>query len=156
MKQLSFLVYLAASISILHAGTPLVDKIGISVVGTARQFAYTNKQAGTYYGEVNAQNSGGWQGWFVNAQKILNDYAVELNGKAIDRTAASTTVLPYQLKRKYPDGTEERFTFLDSVNALLVEFTFPKGKKWNRQWPSKSPRNLSRRKIRSLQSRVGR
>ena len=91
------LVLLAASNGILNAGTPLVDKLGINVVGTARQFAYTNKQAGTYYGEVNAQNSGGWQGWFVNAQKILDDYSFELNGKAIDRTTASTTVFPISL-----------------------------------------------------------
>ena len=156
MKLLSFVALLAASKGILNAGTPLVDELGISVIGTTRQFAYTNKQAGTYYGEVNAQNSGGWQGWFVNAQKILNDYSVESNGKAIDRTTASTTVFPYQLMRKYPNDIEKHFTFLDSVNALLVEFTFRRGKKWNPQWPSKSPRNLSRRKIRSLRSRVGR
>ena len=129
MKLLSFLVLLAASNGILNAGTPLVDQLGISVIGTTRQFAYTNKQAGTYYGEVNAQNSGGWQGWFVNAQKILNDYSLELNGKALDRTTASTTVFPYQLIRKYPNDIEERFTFMDSVNALLVEFTFKGGKK---------------------------
>jgi glycogen debranching enzyme len=129
MKLLSLVVVLAALTGILNAGTPLVDRLGISVIGTTRQFAYTNKQAGTYYGEVNAQNSGGWQGWFINAQKILDDYSFELNGKAIDRTTASTTVFPYQLIRKYPNGIEERFTFLDSVNALLVEFTFKGTKK---------------------------
>ena len=124
MKLLSLLAFLAASSSILQAGSPLVDRIGIGVTTTPRQFAYTNKQAGTYYGEVNDQNSGGWQGWFVNAQKILNDYSFELNGRAVDRTTASTTVLPYQLIRKYPDGAEERFTFLDSVNAIVVEYKF--------------------------------
>ena len=129
MKLLSLVALLAASNGILNAGTPLVDQLGISVIGTTRQFAYTNKQAGTYYGEVNAQNSGGWQGWFVNAQKILDDYSFELNGTTIDRTTASTNVFPYQLIRKYPNGTEERFTFLDSVNALLVEFTFKGTKK---------------------------
>ena len=122
MKLLSLAVLLAAAGGILNAGTPLVDKLGINVVGTTRQFAYTNKQAGTYYGEVNAQNSGGWQGWFVNAQKILDDYSFELDGNTVDRTTASTTVFPHQLVRKYPDGTEEHFTFLDSVNALLIEF----------------------------------
>ena len=109
---------------ILCAATPLIDRLGIRVKGTSRQFAYTNKQAGTYYGEVNAQNSGGWQGWFVNAQKILNDYSLDINGTAMDRTTASTTVFPYQLVRRYPDKTEERFTFLDSLNAIVVEFVF--------------------------------
>ena len=129
MKLLSLLVLFIVSNGMLDAGTPLVDRIGISVTAAPRQFAYTNKQAGTYYGEANAQNSGGWQGWFVNAQKILNDYSFELNGKVADRTTASTTVFPYQLVRKYPDDTEERFTFLDSVNALIVEYKFNGTKK---------------------------
>ncbi len=123
------LVLLLALSCSLYAVTPLVDRIGINVLGTSRQFAYTNKEAGTYYGEVNAQNSGGWQGWFVNTQKIVNDYFLQLNGKTIDRTTASTTVFPYQLVRKYPDSTEESFTFLDSVNAILVEFTYRGTKK---------------------------
>ena len=122
-KPFSFLLFAVLN-NVVAAGTPLVDEIGITVTGPSRQFAYTNKQAGTYYGEVNAQNAGGWQGWFVNQQKILNDYAVELNGTLLDRTAATTTVFPYQLVRKYTDGTEERFTFLDSVNALLVECSY--------------------------------
>src|ERR1700690_164792 len=104
MKLLSLLALLAATNATLHAGTPLVDQLGINVTGTTRQFAYTNKQAGTYYGEANAQNSGGWQGWFVNAQKILDDYSFELNGTTIDRTTASTNIFPYQLIRKYPNG----------------------------------------------------
>ena len=53
MKLLSLLVLFIASNGMLHAGTPLVDRIGISVTAAPRQFAYTNKQAGTYYGEVN-------------------------------------------------------------------------------------------------------
>jgi len=129
MKQLSLLILFFTFYGSINAGTPLVDQLGISVTGTTRQFAYTNKQAGTYYGEVNAQNSGGWQGWFINAQKILDDYALELGDKAVDRTTASTTVFPHQLIRKYPDSSEERFTVLDSVNALIVEFTFKEMKK---------------------------
>ena len=128
MKLFPVLISMAVLTSTLFAGTTLVDKLGINISGTTRQFAYTNKQAGTYYGEVSAQNSGGWQGWFVNAQKILDDYTLELDGTPLDRATASTTVLPYQLVRKYPDGTEERFTFLDSVNAFVVEYTFKKEK----------------------------
>ena len=128
MKCRSVIILFFIFNSVLLAGTPLVDELGINVSGAARQFAYTNKQAGTYYGEVNSQNSGGWQGWFVNAQKILDDYTLELNGMPIDRATAATTVFPYQVVRKYPDGAEERFTFLDSVNAVVVEYTFTKEK----------------------------
>ena len=110
----------------VFAGTPLVDRLGINVVGPTRQFAYTNKQAGTYYGEVNGQNSGGWQGWFINAEKIVDDYSLEADGKLVDRTAAISMVYPFQLIRSYPDSSEEFFTLLDSVNAFVVEFKPPK------------------------------
>ncbi|HTR80331.1 MAG TPA: amylo-alpha-1,6-glucosidase [Bacteroidota bacterium] len=124
MKQLIAVVSFFAFHFSLFADPPLVDQIGIHVVGQSRQFAYTNKQAGTYYGEVNAQNSGGWQGWYVNAEKIVNDYLLTVDHKTLDRSAATTIVLPYQLVRKYPDGGDERFTFLDSVNAFIVELNF--------------------------------
>ncbi len=122
MRSFSFVFLLLAAGSPLFGGTPLIDKLGITISGQSRQFAYTNEEAGTSCGEVNAQNSGGWQGWFVNAVKILDDYSLELEGAAIDRTAATTTVFPYQLVRKYADGAEERLTFLDSLNALVVEY----------------------------------
>ena len=121
MKSLWLCLLSFAALASLLAGTPLVDQLGITVVGPSRQFAYTNKQAGTYYGEVNARNSGGWQGWYINAEKILDDYSLTIGGKAIDRALAKTTVFPYQLSRVYPDGLEERFTLLDSINAFVVE-----------------------------------
>lgn len=128
MKSLSVYLFFFVSLASLHAETPLIDQLGITVVGSSRQFAYTNKQAGTYYGEVNARNSGGWQGWYINAEKILDDYALTIGGRAIDRAFAKTTVFPYQLSRVYTDGLEERFTFLDSVNAFVVELRQPGAK----------------------------
>ncbi len=124
MKRL-VLVALAVFNTPLFAGTPLVDQLGIKVVGPTRQFAYTNKQAGTYYGEVNGQNSGGWQGWYVNAEKIVDDYSLEADGRTLDRNSASSVVFPYQLIRSYPDSTDEYFTLLDSVNAFVVQVRRP-------------------------------
>ena len=128
MKLLLFAPLLLASQCVFapnatHAETPLVDQLCITVKGTTRQFAYTNKEAGTYYGEVNNQNSGGWQGWYINAQKILNDYTLGRKGEVIDRSVATTLVFPYQIVRTYPDGDEERLTVLDSVNAIVVEYS---------------------------------
>src|SRR5450759_4678288 len=128
MKRLTFIIVLLTSYFVFvpdqsQAEVPLIDQLGITVKGTARQFAYTNKEAATYYGEVNGQNSGGWQGWYINAQKILSDYSLESKGKIIDRTAATTLVFPYQIVRTYPDGDEERLTLLDSVNAIAIEYS---------------------------------
>ncbi|HTX17565.1 MAG TPA: amylo-alpha-1,6-glucosidase [Bacteroidota bacterium] len=124
MRQ--FFLLLLASSSLL-AGTPLVDEIGIRVDGAGRQFCYTNKEAGTYYGEVNGRNTGGWQGWFVNAEKIVDDYSLELHGTSLDRSVATSTVFPYALVRRYPDGTVETFSLIDSLNAVAVEVSRPEG-----------------------------
>jgi glycogen debranching enzyme len=90
--------------------------LGITIENPGRQFCFTNKEAGTYYGEATARNGGGWRGWFVNTQKILHDCGV-----AIDRSRAVATVYPHQLVRQYPDGTIETFTLLDSLDAILLE-----------------------------------
>lgn len=96
-----------------------VDDIGITVTGKGRQFVYTNKEAGTYYGEVNGLNSDGWYGWFVNAQKIMIDYSIS----SLNRAAATTTVYPHQLVRNYPDGSKETLTLLDKINAIVIQIT---------------------------------
>lgn len=100
-----------------------IDRLAITVCGQGRQYVFTNKEAGTYYGEVNNTNAGGWQGWYINAEKILHDYSVSVNGNPLDRTQARSVVLPYQLIRTYAGGVTETVTFLDSVNVLMVEIT---------------------------------
>ncbi|MCX6137971.1 MAG: hypothetical protein NTV54_10800 [Ignavibacteriales bacterium] len=96
----------------------ILESLGITVSDSTRQFCFTNKQAGTYYGEVNARITGGWHGWFVNAQKILHDYDAGWN-----RRHATTTVYPHQIVRQYYDGDLETFTMLDSLDALVVDLT---------------------------------
>jgi glycogen debranching enzyme len=102
-----------------------IDDIGITVTTTDRQYVFTNKEAGTYHGEINAKNSGGWQGWYINAEKIFHDYTLLINGNTLDRTAARSKVFPHHLIRMYPDGTKETVTLLDSIDVLLVEVNNP-------------------------------
>ncbi|MHB1051313.1 MAG: amylo-alpha-1,6-glucosidase [Bacteroidota bacterium] len=102
-----------------------IDDLAITVRGSGRQYVFTNKEAGTYYGEVNAPNAGGWQGWFVNAEKILHDYSVTIKGKLLDRTTATTRVLPHTIQRLYPNGLLETVTLTDSLNVLLVQISDP-------------------------------
>lgn len=108
---------------LLHAQS--IKELGIKVTTQDRQYVFTNKEAGTYYGEVNAQNSGGWQGWFINAEKILHDYRILINNKTVDRTTATSVVYPHQLIRTYSDGTKETVTLLDSIDVLLIEVNNP-------------------------------
>jgi glycogen debranching enzyme len=102
-----------------------IDDLGIKVSGKGRQFVFTNKEAGTFHGEVNDKNSGGWQGWFINAEKILHDFSISIKGKQLDRTRASTTVFPHQIIRTYPNHIKETVTLLDSIDVILIEINNP-------------------------------
>ncbi|MCK9408405.1 MAG: amylo-alpha-1,6-glucosidase [Bacteriovoracaceae bacterium] len=98
-----------------------IDDLGIHVSTTDRQFVFTNKEAGTYHGEVNASNAGGWQGWFINAEKIVHDYSIIVNDTMLDRNNARSVVFPHQVQRYYPNGIREVMTLLDSNDILLIE-----------------------------------
>ena len=113
--------FLFFSFSLLSAQSSAFDALGITVFGGGRQYVFTNKEAGTYHGEVNGLNTGGWQGWFINAEKIFHDYSLSVKTTLLDRTTARSIVFPHQLIRTYQNGTKETFTMLDSVDILLIE-----------------------------------
>jgi glycogen debranching enzyme len=102
-----------------------IDDLGITVTTTDRQFVFTNKEAGTYHGEVNGTNRGGWQGWFINAEKILHEYSITVNDTTLDRTSARSIVHPHRLVRIYSNGIRETVTLLDSIDVLLIEISAP-------------------------------
>lgn len=119
---LSVLFYqLAISQPSIDISKPIVQQIGIHVDGKSRQYSFTNKEAGTYYGEVGNRNSNVWMGWFVNSRKIFHDYLISSNGRTLDRSRASTIVYPHFLERKYGNNLIERFTFYDTLNIIGIE-----------------------------------
>jgi len=111
-----FVVLIGSSVS-----AQSLDDLGISVYGEERQYVFTNKEAGTYHGEVNGLNAGGWQGWFINAEKIFHDYSLRVNNVPLNRSTTHSIVFPHQLIRTYADGTKETVTLLDSIDILLIE-----------------------------------
>ncbi|MDA0987379.1 MAG: hypothetical protein O3A55_07265 [Bacteroidetes bacterium] len=102
---------------------PIIDQIGIKVENKERQFSFTNKEAGTYYGDVISENKNSWMGWYVNTQKILQDYTLSTNGRTLDRQRSTAIVYPHFFERKYGNILTERFTFYDSLNIIRIEFT---------------------------------
>jgi glycogen debranching enzyme len=123
-RYFSLLLFVLSTAS-AFASAPGVtlDQLGITVKKTPRQFVFTNKEAGTYYSEALSQNSGGWFGWFVNAEKILHDYELIIGGARADRSASTVTVYPDHTIRTYKNGTLESMTMTDSLNALVIEVT---------------------------------
>ncbi len=98
-----------------------LDRLGIIVKKTPRQFVFTNKEAGTYYSEALTRNVGGWFGWYVNAEKVFHEYDVLVGGVRLNRASSVATVYPHQTVRRFKNGAVETFTMVDGLNALVVE-----------------------------------
>lgn len=87
----------------------------------SREIAYTNKKSGVFYTETNSIHRSGWQGWRIMSTEIMEDYKIMVDGRWLRKEDASAAVYPHQLIREYAGGIQETFTFLDSINALVVE-----------------------------------
>lgn len=99
-----------------------IDDLAIEVVGASRTVAYTNKNAGVFSTETNAEQSSAWQGWRIMSHQVLDDYRIVLDGEPLLKAhAGAADVLMYQLHRKYPTGVIETVTLLDSIDAILVK-----------------------------------
>ena len=109
----------------LQAGTHVspLDSLAIIVRSPSREFAYTNKESAFLYGETNGDNTTSWQGFNVFGSEVLDDYRITIDGHALDRAAAITTVFPDYLRRTYPDGIIEEVRPADSLALFFVTVT---------------------------------
>ncbi len=106
-----------------------VDELRIDVSSGSREIGYTNKEAGFYYTQSNAEQTSGWHGWHVFSRKILDDYLIQIDGTDLKRSEVILTeVYPHQFRRIYASGLRETVTFLDSVNALIIELDHMRGR----------------------------
>jgi hypothetical protein len=106
-----------------------VDSLGIEVKGTSREIAYTNKQAGVFYTETNANHRNAWQGWRIMSHEVMEDYVIEIDGVELRRSdVVRAVVYPHHLVREYANGLKETITLLDSANILTVELENVTGK----------------------------
>ncbi len=109
----------------LFASPPL-DRIGIPAGPTSREFSFTNKETAFYYGLTGAPQRTSWMGFHVAGRKLFDDYAINLDGRPLDRSTAATTVYPDRLVRKYPGGISEEFSLADSLPLCWVTVRTPR------------------------------
>ncbi|MFI5253706.1 MAG: amylo-alpha-1,6-glucosidase [Bacteroidota bacterium] len=99
-----------------------MDEMMIQCYGNSREIAYTNKQAGYFYTETNAEHRNTSEGWHIMSANLMCDYLITINGRPIRKSDAQLArVYPHQLMRAYPAGVQECVTLLDSIDALVVE-----------------------------------
>ncbi len=109
------------------ASTPVspLDSLGIRSRGSSRHFCYTNKAGAFYYGQSNSANTPGWEGFTVEGHNYLEDYALEIDGTALDRGKSVATIFPDFLRREYPGGIVEELRPADSIAAIVITIDSP-------------------------------
>lgn len=109
----------------LSAAASLLDSLGIRLRGSSRPFCYTNKAGAFYYGQSNSANTPGWEGFAVEGHNYLEDYALEIDGTALDRRKSVATIFPDFLRREYPGGIVEELRPADSIAAIVITIDSP-------------------------------
>lgn len=97
-----------------------IEEIMIEVKNETREFSYTNKRFGQYYGLTNSYFNDGWMGWTYKEKRIFNDYEIYIDGSLLDRKSAVSEVYPHQLIRKLKK-INEIFFLADSLDLIVVK-----------------------------------
>ena len=110
----------AALISSCATDIYKTDTIGIDVSAEEnREYSYTDKKAGYWYGRTHQDTPEWWSGWNMAKKRILSDYAIGIDDAVLDRSNAECTVYPDRLVRKWNEATET-FYLVDDMPVLVI------------------------------------
>ena len=106
---------------------PELEHLAINVApGHSRPFVFTNKASAFFYGETGNIRQEGHQGYYVMAQRVLDDYLLAVDGRFLERKDADTIrVYPDHLTRIYRGEIREDIYLLDNLNCLVIELSAP-------------------------------
>lgn len=105
-----------------------LDELGISIPsGHSREYSYTDKNGGFYYGTTSTDDWADWYaGWNINAKRIFADYRLYVDGQRLLRQDARTVVYPDRLVRSYGRAVET-FRLTDEPKLLYISLDSVKG-----------------------------
>ena len=96
------------------------EEIGIVVTAEEnREYSYTDKQAGFWYGRTHQDSPEWWSGWNIAKKRILADYTLGVDGEILSRADAQVTVYPERLEREW-ENTKETFCLLDLKPIIYI------------------------------------
>ena len=123
MKALhSVIMTVAAALAYSCAGEVgyKTDEIGINITPEEnREYSYTDKKAGYWYGTTHQEDLQWYSGWNMAKKRILADYTIRLEGKDLDRKEAECIVYPDRLVRKW-DNAVETFRMIDNLPIIHI------------------------------------
>lgn len=97
------------------------DSLGIEVTSQEnREYSYTDKKSGYWYGRTHQDKPQDWYaGWNLAKKRVLADYSLDVDGKALERADASCSVYPDRLERQWTDATET-FHMVDDLPVIYI------------------------------------
>ena len=111
---------LASSCSKPQTDYMTTEDLGVSVTAEEnREYSYTDKKAGYWYGTTHQESPEWWSGWNMAKKRILADYSLSVDGTALNRKEAEVTVYPERLERKW-DGVKETFGLVDNLPIIYI------------------------------------
>ena len=100
--------------------TSRIDSLGVPVTKEEnREYSYTDKKAGYWYGTTHQETPEFWSGWNMAKKRILADYTLSVNGEALNRKDAEVTVYPDRLERRW-DNLKETFCLVDEKPVIFI------------------------------------
>ena len=84
-----------------------------------REYSYTDKKAGYWYGTTHQEDLQWYSGWNMAKKRVLADYSLYVNGTALDRSEAECIVYPDRLVRRWDNATET-FRMLDNLPIIYI------------------------------------
>ncbi len=87
-------------------------------------FMFTNAVGLFYYGNTSSVNTSRFQGLSFLTSKIMEDYAIEINGQVMNRSQAEAHLFSNKLERKYNSlNMVEEIAVSDSLPVFIIKIT---------------------------------
>ena len=97
-----------------------LDSLGIEVSPVEnREYSFTDKKSGFWYGTTHQDSVFFWSGWNISKKRILSDYQLYVDGNLLNRKNAACIVFPNKLVRTW-NIAEETFSLVDDRPILYI------------------------------------
>ncbi|WP_300792501.1 amylo-alpha-1,6-glucosidase [uncultured Bacteroides sp.] len=113
---------IAACTQSADIASPL-DSLGVEVTSAEnREYSFTDKKSGFWYGTTHQDSIFFWSGWNISKKRIFSDYKLSVDGKSLNRKQASCTVYPNKIVRVW-NSARETFSLVDNYPVLYINLS---------------------------------
>lgn len=121
--RLKALIFSTAALCLsCSSETSYIDTLGVSVTKEEnREYSYTDKKAGYWYGTTHQESLQWWSGWNMAKKRVLADYYIGVGDDALRRSEAEECIVyPDRLERKWTNA-REIFRLVDGLPLISID-----------------------------------